>query len=190
MSFKRIILIVSFLMLLSLPVLCDPISFSLYHQVNVDASLEYKFLDNQGSVISSKTLQIGANEIGGFYATFNTNRQITVGLRWEPLIREGEDVATAETAYPYVMTITNPAGAVLPVYPSEEAGELAGASEFVVNDVFGAGNAYFINKWLHKSSSGSFDTSKICGMNIAIEENSDLPAGTYSGNIYFIATGS
>lgn len=89
MTVKRIIMIVSFAFLLSLPVFCDPISFSLYHQVNVDASLEYKFLDNQGSVISSKVLQIGANEIGGFYATFNTTRQVSVGLRWEPLIRDG-----------------------------------------------------------------------------------------------------
>lgn len=101
-----------------------------------------------------------------------------------------EAVAAADTVYPYVMTVTSPSGSALPVYASVEAGELDGAGEFVVNDVYGSGNAYFINKWLTKSSSGSFDTSKICGMTITIEENGDLPAGTYSGNIYFIATGS
>ena len=167
----------------------EPISFSLYHQVNVDASLEYKFLDDQGAVISSKTLQVGSNEIGGFYASFNTNRQITVGLRWEPLVRVGEETATVDTVYPYVMTITNPSGNALPVYVSEDAGIQAGASEFVVNGEFGSGNAYFINKWLH-TSSGGFNTSKICGMTIAIENNDNLPIGTYSGTIYFIASGS
>ena len=189
MTIKRFFLIVSILLILSFPVLCDPISFSLYHQVNVDASLEYKFLDSQGTVISSKILQIGSNQIGGFYATFNTNRQITVGLRWEPLVREGEQTATVDTVYPYVMTITNPAGDTLPVYASEEAGILAGASEFVVNGEFGSGDAYFINKWLH-TSSGGFNTSKICGMTITIAENDTLPIGTYTGNIYFIASGS
>lgn len=165
-------------------------SFSLYHRVSVDASLSYKFTNPQGATISSKTLEIGTtNNVGSFYASFNTTRKINIELIWTPLIISGESVATDETAYPYTMTLTNHSGSTLPSYASAEAGVAASASEFVVYGDYGAGEAYFLNKWLNKTSSQMFEDSLICTMTIAIDTNDNLPPGTYSGSIYFVTVG-
>ena len=194
MSFKLNVMIL-FLCVLML-VLCgnlfatDPVSFSLYHQVNVDASLEYKFLDSQGHGISNKTLAAGSNAVGGFYATFNTTRKVNVELVWSPLIREDEQVASEDTVYPYTMTITGSTGSVLPAYLSAEAGVSDGSREFTVSGEYGSGQAYFLNKWLTRTSNTSFETSLICSMTISIVENDSLPPGTYSGTIYFVVLGS
>ena len=166
-------------------------SFALTHLVSVDASLSYKFTNNQGVTINSKTLEIGtANSVGMFYATFNTTRKINIELIWTPLIREGESEASADTVYPYVMTLTNHSGNTLPSYSSPEAGVSASALEFVVYGEYGSGAAYFINKWLTKTSTQLFEDSLICSMSIAIQENDSLPPGTYSGSIYFITAGN
>lgn len=194
MSFKLNAMIL-FLCVLML-VLCenlfatDPVSFSLYHQVNVDASLEYKFLDAQGHGISNKSLAAGSNEVGGFYATFNTTRKVNVELVWSPLIREDEQVASEDTVYPYTMIITDSSGSVLPSFASAEAGVSAGSHEYTVNGEYGSGQAFFLNKWLTRTSSTSFETSLICSMTISIAENDSLPPGTYSGTICFIVLGS
>lgn len=165
-------------------------SFSLIHRVSVDASLSYKFTNSQGATISSKTLEIGTtNNVGSFYASFNTSRKINIELIWTPLIISGESVATDETAYPYTMTLTNHSGSTLPSYASAEAGVAASASEFVVYGEYGAGEAYFLNKWLNKTSSQMFEDSLICTMTIAIDTNDNLPPGTYSGSIYFVTVG-
>ena len=166
-------------------------SFSLYHRVSVDATLSYKFTNNQGSIINSKTLEIGAaNAVGSFYATFNTTRKINIELIWTPLLREGESEASADTAYPYVMTLTNHSGAVLPNYASQAAGVAASASEFVVYGDYGSGEAFFMNKSLNKTSSQMFEDSLICSMAISIDTNDSLPPGTYTGSIYFVTLGN
>lgn len=167
-------------------------TFALIHRVAVDASLSYKFVNSQGANITSKNLEIGTtNSVGLFYATFNTTRQINLQLVWTPLIAAGESVATEETAYPYTMTISNKNGNALPVYPSPEAGVAASSSEFVVYDgEFGAGQAFFINKWLNKTTAQMFEDSLICSMSISIAENDSLPPGSYTGSIYFVTTGN
>lgn len=166
-------------------------TFSLFHRVSVDASLSYRFTNSQGTTISNKNLEIGTtNNVGMFYAKFNTTRKINIQLVWTPLIREGEAVASEETAYPYVMTIKNRDGNVLPSYASAEAGVNASSSEFVVYEEYGAGHAYFINKWLTKTSAQMFEDSLICSMSIAIDTNDSLPPGVYSGSIYFVTLGN
>ena len=165
-------------------------SFSLVHRVAVDASLSYKFTNPQGATISSKNLEIGTtNNVGGLYASFNTTRKINLQLVWTPLLKEGESVASADTAYSYTMTLTNYSGNVLPDYASPEAAVAASASEFVVYGDYGAGEAYFLNKWLNKTSSQLIETSLICGISISIAVNDELPPGTYTGSIYFITLG-
>lgn len=166
-------------------------SFSLYHLVSVDASLKYKFTNNQGAIISNKTLETGTtNNVGSFYATFNTTRKISIELVWTPLIRDGETDATTDTVYPYTMTIKNQSGNVLPSYNSQSAGTAAGKKEFVVYGDFGSGEAFFINKQLNKKTAGMFEDSLICTMSISIETNDNLPPGTYTGSIYFVALGN
>lgn len=165
-------------------------SFSLYHMVAVDASLSYKFTNAQGATISNKTLEIGTtNNVGGLYASFNTSRQIKIELIWTPLIIAGESVATDETAYPYTMTLTNHSGDALPAYSSLEAGVAASASEFVVYGDYGAGEAFFLNKWLSKTTAQMFQDQLICNMSIEIDMNDNLPSGTYSGSIYIVTLG-
>lgn len=167
-------------------------SFALIHRVAVDASLSYKFVNSQGANITSKNLEIGTtNIVGLFYATFNTTRRVNIQLIWTPLIMAGEAVASAETAYPYTMTLSNHSGNAFPEYSSPEAGIAAAASEFVVYDgEYGAGHAFFINKWLNKTTSQMFEDSLLCSMSISIDENDNLPPGVYSGSIYFVATGN
>ena len=166
-------------------------SFTLIHRVSVEAALSYKFTNNQGATINSKTLEIGTNNnVGSFYATYNITRKINIELIWTPLIREGESEASADTAYPYVMTLTNHSGSVLPNYASQAAGVAASASEFVVYGDYGSGEAFFMNKWLNKTSSQMFEDSLICSMAIAIESNDELPPGTYTGSIYFVSLGN
>ena len=166
-------------------------TFSLIHRVSVDASLSFKFTNSQGASISSKNLEIGTtNNVGMFYATFNTTRKINLQLTWTPLILEGEAVASAETAYPYTMVLSNHSGNTLPDYASPEAGVADSAAEFVVYGDYGSGQAYFINKWLNKTSSQMFEDSLICAMSISIAENNSLPPGTYTGSIYFITSGN
>ena len=166
-------------------------SFSLYHRVSVDASLSYKFTNNQGATISSKTLEPGTtNDVGSFYATFNTTRKISIELVWTPLLREGETVASADTTYPYTMTISNQSGTVLPNYASQSAGTAARKTEFVVYGDFGSGEAFFINKKLNKKTTGMFEDSLICSMSISIETNDTILPGTYTGSIFFVTLGN
>ena len=166
-------------------------SFSLFHRVSVDATLSYKFTNSQGTSINSKTLEIGStNTVGSFYATFNTTRKINIELVWTPLLREGETSASADTAYPYVMTLSDRNGTVLPNYVSMEAGVAASASEFVVYGDYGSGEAFFINKSLTKTSSQMFEDSLICSMTILIDTEDSLPPGLYTGSIYFVTLGN
>ena len=166
-------------------------SFSLIHRVSVDASLNFKFTNAQGATITNRNLEIGTtNNVGMLYATFNTTRKINLQLTWTPLILEGGAVASTETAYPYTMVLADHSGNALPDYASPEAGVADAATEFVVYGEYGSGQAYFINKWLNKTSTQMFEDSLICSMSISIEENSSLPPGTYSGSIYFITSGS
>ena len=166
-------------------------SFSLFHRVSVDATLSYKFTNSQGTSINSKTLEIGStNTVGSFYATFNTTRKINIELVWTPLLREGETSASADTAYPYVMTLSDRNGTVLPNYVSMEAGVAASASEFVVYGDYGSGEAFFINKSLTKTSSQMFEDSLICSMTILIDTEDSLPPGLYTGSIYFVTLGT
>ena len=166
-------------------------SFSLFHRVSVDTTLSYKFTNSQGTSINSKTLEIGStNTVGSFYATFNTTRKINIELVWTPLLREGETSASADTAYPYVMTLSDRNGTVLPNYVSMEAGVAASASEFVVYGDYGSGEAFFINKSLTKTSSQMFEDSLICSMTILIDTEDSLPPGLYTGSIYFVTLGT
>ena len=166
-------------------------SFSLFHRVSVDTTLSYKFTNSQGTSINSKTLEIGStNTVGSFYATFNTTRKINIELVWTPLLREGETSASADTAYPYVMTLSDRNGTVLPNYVSMEAGVAASASEFVVYGDYGSGEAFFINKSLTKTSSQMFEDSLICSMTILIDTEDSLPPGLYTGSIYFVTLGN
>lgn len=199
MSSKKKIIVLVLLMLLCCAVLfaeeqvrgnADS-SFSLYHRVSVDASLSYRFTNSQGATISNKTLEIGTtNNVGSLYASFNVSRQINLQLVWTPLIRAGESVATEETAYPYTMTLTNQSGSALPSFASPEAGVAAAESEFVVYGDYGAGEAYFINKWLEKTTAQMFQDQIICNMSIVIDTEDNLPPGTYSGSIYFVIPGA
>ena len=197
MSLKRMIAVLILLMFICNAALFaeDPAqgevnpSFSLIHRVSVDAALSYKFTNSQGATISSKTLEIGTNNsVGSLYASFNVTRKVNIELVWTPLIREGEADASADTAYPYVMTISNRSGN-LPSYASKEAGVAASSNEFVVNGDYGAGEAYFLNKRLNKTTSQMFEDSLICNMAILIEVNDSLPPGTYTGSIYFVTLG-
>jgi len=183
----EIILLFSFSLILCFFVYADndPKSFSIYHEIDVASSVEYKFLDSSEVAISAADIEYGTNAIGGLYSIYNATQTINLSLSWTPLLLRGATEVTSSTAYPYEMTIKDSEGSTLPTYASYSAGGEAGSSEFVVYGDYGSGTAYFLKKRLQKDSSGETDTSKICTMSIVLKEELSPGPGTYDATIRF-----
>lgn len=180
MTHKKLVSVVAFMLLASLCLFADPetaVEFRLKHVVNVTAQYHFEFWDptNNKNISEATMNTAGRHVFATLVIVYNTRITLkSISVEFTDLV----NTTDATLFYPYTMEVLKPNS-------TTHYAEITPTT-----NKHGAGSCVLFNESKSFSiydPSKVWNTDEICDFAITLDD-SDVAAGTYSGNIKYIVT--